>query len=118
LAFSPTNVDLWRISIALESDDATLAAEIAAGVELASIPVRSRRSSFTIDHARALAALRGHDAQVLELLRTAEHLAPFRTRSNVWAREIVTELVLRSRRDAGGRELRGLADRMGLLRAQ
>jgi hypothetical protein len=32
-------------------------------------------------------------------------------------REIVSEMVLRARRDSGGRELRGLADRMGLLSA-
>lgn len=38
-------------------------------------------------------------------------------RANVWARESVSELVLRARRDAGGAELRTLADRMGLLAA-
>lgn len=48
------------------------------------------------------------------MLRKADKLGPTRTRANVWAREIVTELLLRARRDAGGAELRTLADRMGL----
>lgn len=113
--FSRTNVDLWRLSIALESDDPVKAAEIAAGVRPEDIPAKSRRASFLIDHARALHALRGYDDQVVKLLRKAEKLGADRTRHDVWTREIVTELLLRSRRDAGGRELRGLADRMGML---
>ncbi|GDY33445.1 transcriptional regulator [Gandjariella thermophila] len=117
LAFSPTNVDLWRVSIALESDDPVQAAEVASGVDIDKIPMKSRQTAFLIDHARALHALRGRDADVVNLLRQAERLGPTRTRHNIWAREIVAELVQRARRDAGGRELRGLADRMGLLGA-
>jgi hypothetical protein len=52
---------------------------------------------------------------VTYLLRQAEKLGATRTRHNLWAREIVSEMVLRARRDAGGLELRGLADRMGML---
>jgi hypothetical protein len=70
-----------------------------------------------VDHARALHALRGRDAEVIQLLQQAEGLGATRTRDSSWAREIVSEMVLRARRDSGGRELRGLADRMGLLSA-
>lgn len=115
LNFSSTNVDLWRISIALESDDPVKAAEIASQVRLEDIPAKSRRASFLLDYARALHALRGRDDEVVRLMRKAEKLGPDRFRHDVWSREIVTELLLRSRRDAGGRELRGLADRMGML---
>lgn len=115
--FSRTNVDLWRISIALESGDPVKAAEVAGQVRLEDIPAKSRRLSFLVDYARALHALRGYDDEVVRLLRKAEKLGPDRTRHDVWVREIVTELLLRSRRDAGGRELRGLADRMGMLAA-
>ena len=38
LAFSSTNVDLWRVAIALEADDAVKAAEVAAGVRLDDMP--------------------------------------------------------------------------------
>jgi hypothetical protein len=41
-------------------------------------------------------------------------LAPQQVRNNVFAREAVTGLLASSRREAGGRELRGLAWRMGV----
>jgi transcriptional regulator with XRE-family HTH domain len=113
--FSRTNVNQWRINIALEADDPIKAAEVAKEVQLSDIPAQSRQVAFLIDHARALHALRGRDSDVVKLLRKADKLGPTRTRNNVWAREIVSELILRSRRDAGGPDLRTLADRMGLL---
>lgn len=113
--FSRTNVDLWRLSIALETGDPVAGAEIASNVRLEAIPAKSRRTSFLIDHARALYALRGRDDEVVMLLRKAEKLGPDRVRHDVWAREIVSDLFRRARRDVGGRELRGLADRMGML---
>lgn len=115
--FSRTNVNQWRMSIALEADDAVKAAEIAAAIDLKDIPARSRQVAFLIDHARALHALRGRDAEVVKLLRKADKLGPTRTRNSVWAREIVSELLLRARRDSGGPDLRSLADRMGMLSA-
>lgn len=117
LAFSVTNVDLWRMSIALEADDAVRAAEVASGVHLENIPARSRQVAFLIDHARSLHALRGRDGDVLRLLRHAHKLGPARTSHSIWAREVVAEMLARARRDAGGRELRSLADRMGMLQA-
>lgn len=117
LAFSRTNVDLWRISIALEADDAVTAADIADRVRIENIPARSRQTAFLIDHARALYALRGKDDEVLSLLKRAQKLGPTRTSHNMWAREIVAEMMGRARRDAGGRALRNLADRMGMLQA-
>ncbi len=47
-------------------------------------------------------------------LCTAEHLFPTRLYRDPFARDTVAELLGRSRRDAGGRELRRLAYRMGL----
>ncbi|WP_073481022.1 helix-turn-helix domain-containing protein [Streptoalloteichus hindustanus] len=116
LGFSDANVDLWRMSIALESEDPVLAAEVAARLAPEAIPLRSRRATFFIDHARALAGLRRPDREVVELLRRAEQLAPLRTRNNVFVRSMVTEMIERSRRDSGGRELLGLAERMSLVR--
>jgi hypothetical protein len=47
-------------------------------------------------------------------LRIAEELFPMRVLRNTFAREVIGELVARSRRDAAGRELRGMAYRAGL----
>lgn len=117
LAFSRTNVDLWRISIALEAEDSVTAAEVADRVRLENIPARSRQTAFLIDHARALFSLRGKDDEVLKLLKKAHKLGPTRTSHNLWAREIIAEMLGRARRDSGGVALRGLADRMGMLQA-
>lgn len=117
LNFSRSNVNLWRLSIALEAGDHVKAAEVAAEVDPSEIPSKTRRLRFYIDYARALHGLRRQDADVVQLLYKAEKLGATRARHNIWAREIVTEMLLRARRDAGGRELRGLADRMGLLHA-
>jgi transcriptional regulator with XRE-family HTH domain len=117
LNFSRANVSLWRLSIALEAGDHVKAAEVAAEVQPSDIPTKTRRLRFLVDHARALHGLRGRDDEVIQLLGQAERLGATRTRHTIWAREIVSEMVLRARRDSGGRELRGLADRMGLLSA-
>jgi tetratricopeptide (TPR) repeat protein len=115
--FSRTNVNQWRLSIALEAGDHVKASEIAAEIRAEDIPSKTRRVNYYIDHARALHGLRGRDSDVLHLLQQAEKLGATRARHSIWSREIVSEMLLRSRRDAGGRELRGLADRMGLLHA-
>lgn len=115
LNFSRSNVNQWRLAIALEAGEHAKAAEIAEQIDPDEIPSTSRRLIFFIDHARALHALRGRDDQVVQLLRQAEKLGATRARNNIWGREIVAEMLFRSRRDAGGRELRGLADRMGML---
>ncbi|MCP3800351.1 helix-turn-helix domain-containing protein [Allokutzneria sp. A3M-2-11 16] len=116
LGFSAVNVDLWRVSIALEDDDADLAAEIARKIIPKSIPLKSRRAAFLIEYARAIRAIHGDREAMLELLLKAEKLAPVRTRANLFARDMISEAINRARTDAGGRQLLGLADRMGLVR--
>jgi hypothetical protein len=44
----------------------------------------------------------------------ADHLAPQLIRHDVFVREAIADLLRQARRDAGGRELRGLAWRMGV----
>ncbi|MDQ3155073.1 MAG: hypothetical protein M3R63_26175 [Actinomycetota bacterium] len=75
---------------------------------------RERQATYWLDYGRALARLRGgRDQAVMALLR-AEQLHPTRVHRNPFARDTVAELVMRSRQDAVGRDLRGLAHRMGL----
>jgi len=74
----------------------------------------TRRAGFYSDLGRGLATERAHRQDAVAALRTAERLAPQRVRTNPFVREIVTDLMRRARRDAIGRELRGMAYRMGL----
>jgi hypothetical protein len=67
-----------------------------------------------MDYGRALARLRGrHDDAVLAL-RRSELLNALEMQCDPFVREVLGELVVRSRRDAVGRELRGMAYRAGL----
>jgi hypothetical protein len=52
--------------------------------------------------------------QGVHVLLHAEHLVPQLIRNDLLVRETVAGLLRQARRDAGGRELRGLAWRMGI----
>jgi hypothetical protein len=73
----------------------------------------SRQVAFYTDTARALARVR-KDAGAVRMLLTAEHLSASRVRSAPLARETARTLLDRAQRRAGGPELRGLCERMGM----
>lgn len=114
LNFGPRNVGVWRVALALELGEAGRVPELARNVDVGAIPSTGRQATFYGDVARGLATIRGREAQAVEALQRAERLAPQRIRTNPFVREVVTDLLRRARRDAGGRELRGMAYRMGL----
>jgi hypothetical protein len=64
--------------------------------------------------ARACAMLANGVGAVHEL-RHAERLSPAQSRNNPLIRELVTTMLTRARREAGGRDLRGLAWRISLI---
>jgi transcriptional regulator with XRE-family HTH domain len=113
--FGPTNVAMYRMTSALERGDSDLAVELAGSVQPAHIASPERRAKHWLDTGRALAALRGREYDAVAAFQRSETLAALRLRSNIYAREAVTGLLPRVRRDtAAGRELRGMAYRMGL----
>jgi hypothetical protein len=114
LNFGPRNVGVWRIALALELGEAGRVPELARQVEVAAIPSAGRQATFYGDVGRGLASIRGQEAQAVEALQRAEQLAPQRTRTNPFIRVAVTDLLRRTRRDSTGREVRGMAYRMGL----
>ncbi|MGQ0837327.1 hypothetical protein [Actinokineospora sp.] len=74
-----------------------------------------RRAKHWLDTGRALSALPGREDAAVTAFRESERLAALRLRANVYARESVTDLLPRVRRDTStGRELRGIAYRMGI----
>jgi len=114
LWFGRANVGIWRVSIGTEMGDGARVAEVARTVPVEAIPSPARQAVFHSDVGRALMSeARTRDAGLSEILR-AERLAPQRVRSDVFVREAVADTLRRARRDAGGRDLRGLAWRMGV----
>jgi cytochrome c-type biogenesis protein CcmH/NrfG len=113
LSFGPTNVTLWRIAATLEAGNYERAVTLAETVTPERIRTSDRRGVYWIDYGRALARVRRGDDAVLAL-RRAEKISPDTVPRNPFVRDVLAELLVRSRRDALGRELRGMAYRAGL----
>jgi transcriptional regulator with XRE-family HTH domain len=113
LSFGPTNVTLWRITAALEAKDYQRTVALAETVTPERIQASSRRAGYWMNYGRALARVRRRDDAVLAL-RRAERISPDEVQRHPFVREVLGELLAKSRRDASGRELRGMAYRAGL----
>lgn len=112
LTFGPTNVDIWRIGIEVDGGEPDTAAAIAARTNPSVLPFGCRQVFYYADAGRALAALQGRDREAIRYLITAERLAPQHVHTSAMAQETVRALLERSRREAGGTELRALCERM------
>jgi transcriptional regulator with XRE-family HTH domain len=112
--FGPANVGVWRTSLAIEAGEAEDALTYADQVEPRDLASHNRRASLRLERARACAML-GKDAQAVQQIREAERLSPAQTRNNPLIRELVQDMLTRARREAGGRDLRGIAWRMSLI---
>lgn len=114
LGFGLANVGVWRMAVALESQDFAQAAAIAEHTRPELLPNPTRQATYWANYGRALARLRGRQDDAARALRTAELISPERVQRHPFVRDALAELVARSRRDAVGRELRGMAYRAGL----
>lgn len=117
LHFGEPNVGVWRVSLATELGEGPKVAELAAHVNPNALPAKARRAMFYADLGRSLVADRATVDKGVQALVAAERIAPQRVRNNMFVREAVADLLRRAQRDAGGRELRGLAWRMGVAPA-
>lgn len=111
--FGPTNVGLWEMALALESDEPDRAVSLGQSIQPERHPFTTRQSQYWLDYGRALARVRQRDAAVMAL-RKAERLFPARVHRSPFARDVIAELIAHAKRDAVGRELRGMAYRTGL----
>jgi transcriptional regulator with XRE-family HTH domain len=114
--FSVTNVHIWRISVGVErGESGGTVLDLAKHVNLDLLePKASRRAGYLADVGRGLAREPRMRADAVRWLRKAEDTAPQRVRNSVAVRETVAYLLNRATATAGGRELRGMAARMGL----
>ncbi|WP_232376305.1 helix-turn-helix domain-containing protein [Amycolatopsis aidingensis] len=112
--FGPSNVGVWRMSVALEAGEHTEAAKIAGTVDPDALPSPTRKSAYYREYGRALARLPKQREAAVRMLREAERIAPARIHRHPFMRSVLAELLARAKRDATGRELRGMAYRSGL----
>jgi transcriptional regulator with XRE-family HTH domain len=116
MGFSATNVAIWEITVGVECGQAGgEVLEKARTVEtgkLGQLPYR--RAGFFADTGRGLARDPRTRADAVRWLRKAEDAAPQRIRNNIRVRETIAVLMEQAKAAAGGRELRGMAARMGV----
>jgi hypothetical protein len=112
--FGKANVGVWRTSLAVEAGNAEAALRYAGAVEPRALASSNRRAALGIEKARALHML-GKDGPAIGELRHAERLSPAQLHNYPLVREMVTGMLEHARREAGSRELRGLAWRMGVI---
>jgi len=112
--FGRVNIGFWRMALAVEAGDGGRAVEIARQVDPTLIPSPGRQAAYWTDLGRGLAMDRHTRPHAVGALLRAEKLDPLSVRANPFVRETVTDQLRRSKRDATGTELRGLAYRMGI----
>jgi hypothetical protein len=114
LWFGPVNVGIWRTSIAVELGEHGPALEIAKTVHPELLPSTSRQAEFWAEVGRALVVSKRTREKGVRVLMHAEQLAPQRIHHDVFVHEAIADALRQARRQAGGRELRGLAGRLGV----
>lgn len=114
-SFSQTNVAVWRVGLAVErGESGGKIAELARTVDERKLTTRTRRTDWLVDVGRGVARDPKAASEAVGWLRRAEQTAPQRVRNYAPAREAVGYLMTRANAAAGGRELRGMASRMGV----
>jgi transcriptional regulator with XRE-family HTH domain len=114
-SFCRTNVQLWSVAIGVERGESSgNVLEMARTVDQSKIIYRDRLAPFLADVGRGLAREPRMRGEAVRWLRRAEDAGPQLIRNHPPTRETVAYLLNRARADAGGRELRGMAARMGV----
>ncbi|MFI6505283.1 helix-turn-helix domain-containing protein [Nonomuraea typhae] len=115
-AFGRTNVAIWRITVGVEYGEAgAQVADKARAVDEEKLHGHAaRRACFLSDVGRGLARDRRTRREALTWFRRAEDAAPQRVRNDAKVHESIAVMLEQAKVNAGGRELRGMASRMGI----
>lgn len=97
LAFGPTNVDIWRVGLAVEAVDGAAAMSRAATVDLPAETPAERAGHHWIDTARGC-LLHGDRERTFEALLRARRVSPQQTRNHPQVHETVRVLAENDRR--------------------
>ena len=111
--FGPVSVGIWHMNAALECGEPDEAIKVAEALNPLEHPDRERRATYWMEYGNALTRVRRRNDAARALLR-AEKLHPVRVLRDPLARDTLVELVARSKDDALGRAIRGMAYRAGL----
>jgi tetratricopeptide (TPR) repeat protein len=113
-SFSSWNVAMHRVAVEVEAGNPSAALEAAEPLGRVELAQKERVSYFWVDMGRAYSLLDRH-REAIDAFRRAERAAPLRVRLSPVVRDSVRDLMDRAYRRAVGVELRGLAERCGVL---
>jgi transcriptional regulator with XRE-family HTH domain len=113
-SFTSWNVTMHRVSIEVEGGNPAAAVDAARPLTERPVANRERMSYLWVDVGRAFEQL-DRRPEAIEAFRRAERAAPLRVRLSPVVRDSVSALLDKSHRRAGGADLRGLAERCGVL---
>lgn len=113
-SFSGWNVIMHRVAVEVEAGQPAAALEAAELLTGSKLAQRERISYFWVDVGRAYSQLDRHK-EAIDAFRRAERAAPLRVRLSPVVRDSVRDLMDKTHRRATGLELRGLAERCGVL---
>lgn len=114
LAFGPLEVGMWQVLALIEIGDYEQAVVVARDLNRDAHPHRSRQATSWVSYARALAGLRGRQADAVLALKRAEAILPLEVQRNQRSRDLLAGMITKMRYDAIGSELRGMAYRAGV----
>lgn len=115
-AFSTSNVGAWRVALATERGESGGALlNLAKTVDESKLaPRKGRHATFLADVGRGLARDKRMRSEAEHWLLRAERVAPHKIRNSSAVAETVATMVRQTQSAALGRELRGMAARMGV----
>jgi len=114
LAFGPACLGIRRIGAALALGDDDRAVHLARSMQPEAHPFPASEAFYWTETGRALARVRGRVDDAVIAYRKAEDLSPVQLYRDPVAREVISGLLTRARRNAMGEELQGLAGRLGI----
>jgi transcriptional regulator with XRE-family HTH domain len=112
--FGPTNLALWRMTVAVELGEYGEVLELARTVSPTPLRIANRHQTFWMSAGRALAHSGRTDREALVAFMHAERSAPLAFSLNPMARDAITAMVHRARRRSVSDDLRVMAHRLGV----
>jgi transcriptional regulator with XRE-family HTH domain len=112
--FATWNVTMHRVAVEVEDGEPATAVDVARPLTERPVHHQERMSYLWVDVGRAFKLL-DRRPEAIEAFRRAERTAPLRVRLSPVVRRCVRELLDKSHRRSGGADLRGLAERCGVL---
>ncbi|WP_433710370.1 helix-turn-helix domain-containing protein [Nocardia sp. CA-084685] len=113
-SFVPANVQLWRMSAAMERREPGQVLALAPSLSPVDLPNEGRRAQYFVEIGKAHAMQKNYRDSLYALLR-AEHAAPQHVRTMSPVRELVGHMMRTARRDLTTGDLGRLAQRVGVV---